>query len=267
MRLRFLGCHHTETAETRLSSLMVDQDLVIDAGAITSTLTTDEQSQIRALLLTHQHLDHIRDVPTLALGGISSGATLPIFSATETLKSVKQHLLNGSVYPDFTQIPTVEEPRLRLIPLEPDKEVEVCGKMVTPVSTVHTEGSVGYHIQSQAGASFFYSGDTNGEGLADVLDAMSPDLAIVEVTFPNSQEPLAPLTNHMTPSILQQELERFLKGSGRKLPRLIVVHMNTQCEPEILSELQLLADRFDAPITPAREGMVTEVLGPAMTVV
>jgi phosphoribosyl 1,2-cyclic phosphodiesterase len=53
--------------------LMIDQDLVIDAGAITST-QTPEQPRIQALFLTHQHLDHIRDLPTLALGGSGSGA-------------------------------------------------------------------------------------------------------------------------------------------------------------------------------------------------
>ena len=75
MKVRFLGCHHSETAKTRLSSLMVDQALVIDAGAITSTSTADAQSQIKALILTHQHLDHIRDVPILASGCFSSGDT------------------------------------------------------------------------------------------------------------------------------------------------------------------------------------------------
>ena len=40
--------------------LMIDQDLVIDAGAITPTQTPEQP---------HQHLDHIRGLPTLALGG------------------------------------------------------------------------------------------------------------------------------------------------------------------------------------------------------
>ena len=42
--------------------LMIDQELVIGAGVITSTLTPDEQPRIQALVLTHQYLDHIRDV-------------------------------------------------------------------------------------------------------------------------------------------------------------------------------------------------------------
>ncbi len=105
MQIRFLGCHHTETSNTRLSSLLVDKELVIDAGAITSILTAGEQSQIKAVLLTHQHLDHVRDVPTLALNGFGSEVTLQVSATPETLKSVKGHLMDGRIYPDFTQYP------------------------------------------------------------------------------------------------------------------------------------------------------------------
>ncbi len=258
MQIRFLGCHHTETAQTRLSSLMVDQDLVIDAGAITSTLTPYEQSQVRALLLTHQHLDHIRDVPTLALGGLDSGDTLPVFATKETLESLSRHLLNGSVYPDFTQIPSPVEPRIRLSPLEPDEEREICGRLITPVPVVHTEGSVGYHVRSEGRGSFFYTGDTNGEGLADIWKRMNPDLVIVEVTFPSSQKTLARLTNHLTPELLEIEIER-LREAGGKIPRLIATHMNTQVEAEIHKELRLLADKLGMSIIPANEGLVVQV--------
>ena len=258
MQIRFLGCHHTETAQTRLSSLMVDQDLVIDAGAITSTLTPDEQSRIQALLLTHQHLDHIRDVPTLALGRLGSGNTLPVFATRKTLKSLSRHLLNGSLYPDFTQIPSSEEPRIRLTPLEPNEEREICGRSVIPVPVVHTAGSVGFQVASPGGKSFFYTGDTNGEGLASIWERMNPDLVIVEVTFPSSQESHARLTNHLTPELLGIEIER-LRGAGGKIPRLIATHMNTQVEGEIQEDLRLLAEKLEVPIMPAFEGLVVEV--------
>ena len=109
MQIRFLGCHHTETSNTRLSSLLVDKELVIDAGAITSTLTAEEQSRVKAVLLTHHHLDHVRDVPTLALNRFGSGNTLPVFATCQTLGTVKDNLLNGRIYPDFTLIPSPEE--------------------------------------------------------------------------------------------------------------------------------------------------------------
>ncbi|UCH43884.1 MAG: MBL fold metallo-hydrolase [Dehalococcoidales bacterium] len=46
---------------------MVDNILALDAGAITSSLSLADQQKIQAILLTHQHYDHIRDIPTVAM--------------------------------------------------------------------------------------------------------------------------------------------------------------------------------------------------------
>lgn len=258
MQIRFLGCHHTETSKTRLSSLLVDGVLALDAGAITSTLTSEEQSQIEVVLITHHHYDHVRDLPTLALGGYGTGVTLPIFGTPETLDHLQRHLLDGSLYPDFTRLPTAEQPRLRLIPLKPREEQELCGLKITPIPVAHSVPAVGYHVRSLQGRSFFHTGDTDGEGLAETFRATSPDLVIVETTFPNSQEPLATLTHHMTPSILERELHS-LQLNGGTVPRIIAVHMNAQAEEEIVEELAQSASRLGISITVAHEGMITEV--------
>ncbi len=258
MQIRFLGCHHTETSNTRLSSLLVDKELVIDAGAITSTLTAEEQSRIKAVLLTHQHLDHVRDVPTLALNGFGSGETLRVFATPETLKSVKGHLLDGTIYPDFTQIPSAEAPRIQLVPLKPQEEREVCGYRVTPVPVIHCEGSIGYLLRSRAGKALFYTGDTNGEGLTSIWQELKPDPVIVEVTFPDSQESLARLTNHLTPQMLAMEITT-LQESGGGMPRFFVTHMNTPLEAEIQEELHILSKSLDVSITMANEELVIEL--------
>ncbi len=83
-------------------------------------------------------------------------------------------------------------------------------------------------------------------------------MVIVEVTFPNSQESHARLTNHLTPELLGIEIER-LRGAGGKIPRLVATHMNTRVEGEIQEELRLLADKLKVSIFPAFEGLVVEV--------
>ena len=172
MRIQLLGCHHTETATTRLSTLLVDQELALDAGAITSTLTSEEQRRIRAVLITHHHYDHVRDLLSLALGGYEDGMTISVFSSAETLDKLRRHFLDGSLYPDFTQIPTLESPRLRLIALEAWREHEICGLKATPIPMPHTVPAVGYHITALSGRGFFYTGDTGG-GLYDVWGRMA----------------------------------------------------------------------------------------------
>ena len=66
MQLRILGCHGGETPKHRTSSFLVGDEVAIDAGAITSSLSLGEQERIRSVLVSHPHMDHIRDLATLA---------------------------------------------------------------------------------------------------------------------------------------------------------------------------------------------------------
>ena len=161
-------------------------------------------------------------------------------------------------YELFTELPSAEEPRLRLIPLQPREEHQVCSLKITLIPVAHSVPAVGFSVSSSNGRSFFYTGDTNGEGLAEIWQATNPDLVIVETTFPDSQEPLARLTHHMTPDLLEQEVCK-LQANNVTIPRIIVVHMHPQAEEEIVGELDQLASRRGVTITVAYEGMVIEV--------
>ena len=232
--------------------------LHFDAGAITSTLTADEQAKIDAVFITHHHLDHIRDIPTLALGGFGSGKELRVYASPETLDQLAAHLLNGEIYPDFTRLPSIADPRLRLVPLAPGKCVEAEGLRVTPIPVRHVTGSVGYHVKSGDDSGFFYTGDTNGDGLANILRTTSPDTLIEEVTFDDSQRELADLTNHMTPKVLESELLQ-VSSTGSRLPRVIATHINPLAERQISKELGLVEQRVGTKIEVAYEGMITHI--------
>jgi ribonuclease BN (tRNA processing enzyme) len=257
MHLRFLGCHHTETVRTRLSSILVNGDVVLDAGAITSTLSAEEQNRIKAVLITHRHYDHIRDLPTLALAGFETGATIQVYAAAETIDALRGNLLDGTMYPNFAEIPSAEQPRLKMVEVQPWREREIGGLLCTPVPMDHAVPAVGYRVVASGGGSFFYTGDTSG-GVAKVWGDLNADLLIVETTFPNAQAEFAELTRHLTPASLERELAN-ISASGLDLPRVIVVHMNTRAEEEIVAELRGVADRTGASITPAYEGMLVEV--------
>ena len=66
MRLRVCGCHGGESRQTELSSFLIDESLALDAGSLTRALTLEEQARIRHVLVTHAHLDHVRDLAFLA---------------------------------------------------------------------------------------------------------------------------------------------------------------------------------------------------------
>ena len=65
MEIRVLGAHMLESRDTRHTCFLIDNVMALDAGSLASALTVSEQAKVAAVLLTHRHFDHIRDLPTL----------------------------------------------------------------------------------------------------------------------------------------------------------------------------------------------------------
>ena len=80
MKIQILGAHNCESQDTRLVSLLIDGVLAIDAGALTSSLSFKAQQKIKAILLTHQHYDHIRDIPALGMNSLLQETTISVYS-------------------------------------------------------------------------------------------------------------------------------------------------------------------------------------------
>ena len=62
MNVKVLGCHGGESKKHRSTSFLVNDRIAIDAGAIAGRLSLDEQSRIETVLVSHPHLDHVRDL-------------------------------------------------------------------------------------------------------------------------------------------------------------------------------------------------------------
>jgi ribonuclease BN (tRNA processing enzyme) len=99
MKIRFLGAHNCETKDTRLVSLLVDDVLAIDAGGLSSSLSFEAQYKIKAVLLTHQHYDHVRDIPMLAMNLFLGGANTTIYSIPEVFDVLVKNLMDEVIYP------------------------------------------------------------------------------------------------------------------------------------------------------------------------
>jgi len=252
MNIRFLGAHNCERQNQKLVSLLIDNVLAIDAGAITSSLSLEEQKKIKALLLTHQHYDHVRDIPVLGMSLFMGGAATRIYSIPPALDALARHFLSDEIYTDFRQKPE-QNPTLSFTVLEPNKAETIEGYTVLPVPVHHGVPTVGYQVTSGDGRSVFYTGDT-GPGLADCWRQVSPQLLIIEVTSSERYADWAGSSGHLAPSLLKQELASFKKVNGY-LPPVVTVHMNPDLEEEIAAELAAVAKELDCSITLAYEGM------------
>ena len=74
MDLRVIGCHGGETPKHRTSAFVVDDRVAIDAGALTSGMELKAQCALEAVLVSHAHLDHVRDLATIADNRNQNGA-------------------------------------------------------------------------------------------------------------------------------------------------------------------------------------------------
>lgn len=258
MKIEVLGAHCLESANTRLTSLLIDDILALDAGGLTSGLTFEAQRNLRAVLLTHRHFDHVRDVVLVGYytylvldQGVTD--TKSVYATSDTLDNLLTDLLNGRTFPDFTQpLPSGKQP-LRFYPLEPCKPETIGEYTVLALPVKHSVPTVGYAITSKEGRNLFYTGDT-GPGISHCWEHISPDLLITEITATNALEERMISVGHLTPHLLHQELVEFQQAKGY-LPRVLVIHLPPELEEQIREEVGQVAVELGADIDLGYEGM------------
>jgi ribonuclease BN (tRNA processing enzyme) len=256
VKLEILGAHNCESCNSKMISLLVDDCLAIDAGSLSSSLSFESQQKLKAVLLTHNHYDHIRDIPALAINLYSLRKTIDVYATGTTRRAIMENLLNDDIYPDFTKMPE-GEPAIRFLDVEPYGESILGDYRILAVPVNHGSMAVGYQVTSSAGRRLFFAADT-GLGLESCWDKVSPDLLVIEVTFPNRLGQLAEKSRHLTPAMLGKELGLFKKMKGY-LPSILIVHMDPKLEDEIRAEIELVSRNLGAPLVLAHEGMKAEV--------
>lgn len=255
MEIRLLGAHNTETSTTRHVSLLVDGVLALDAGGINGALSLAEQDRLQALLITHRHFDHMKDVPTLGLNTLNT-STIDLFAPPSAIDALTSHLMNGVIWGRLWEMPSPEQPSYRLHAVEDGATFQAAGYQVQALPMPHSVPAAGYLVAS-GGRSFFYTGDT-GPGCGQVWSSFRADLLVVETTYPNRLVDLARLVQHLTPALLRDELMYWRAAIGA-LPRVLVAHHNPRCEDEIAAELAEVARELDADIGLGQEGMVVSL--------
>jgi 3',5'-cyclic-nucleotide phosphodiesterase len=235
MELRILGSHNYESRDTRLSSYLVDGVLALDAGSITRALTFDEQLGVKAVLLSHRHFDHTRDLIPLGLLARNSRVTIEVIGFDDTIDFVRTNLLDTRNVPDFTTTPSAEEPAYRFRVVKLHQEFKLLAYSVALVPVPHAVPAAGMQI-SDGDVKLFYAGDA-GPGVAEALKGVSPDVLLTEVTFGNENEAVALQVGHLTPRNLQTVLEQFRADHGY-LPIVVASHIQPQWEGAVRGELK-----------------------------
>ncbi len=222
MKLRILGCSGGIGGNARTTSMLLDHDILVDAGTGVGDLSLSELSLIDHVFITHSHLDHIACIPLL-MDSVGSMRDKPlIVHATEpTLEIIRKHIFNWKIWPDFTQVPNVQQPFMRYQAIQLGNTVELGERRITALPANHVVPAVGFQIDNGA-VSLVFSGDTTtNDALWEKVNQIDNlRYLIVETAFSNADHELAVLSKHFCPSLLAEDLLKLKLD-----PEIYITHL------------------------------------------
>lgn len=242
MRIKVLGCSGGVGPGLRTTSLLVNDELLIDAGTGVCDLSLAQMRRIGDVFLTHSHLDHVAGLAFMADNLFDLiDRPLKVHATVETLGTLREHLFNWKLWPDFSKLPDEQHPLMTWHPVRVGHSDRVNGHTLTAFTVEHTVPCVGYALESKEGT-FVFTGDTYAhDGLWDALNKLSRlDKLMIEIAFTDEDEELAHVSRHFTPKVLGAELKKL-----RHKPKLYLTHHKPGCESDIEKEARQALKGFD----------------------
>ncbi len=234
MRVRVIG-DASSTPGFSLSTFVIDDVLALDAGALGWFDTPERQAQIRDILLTHAHLDHIAGLASFIENVYGLAPTAPRVHAPElVLRTLRDHIFNDHVLPDFVRLSEPPAtPFLELCPIVAEKPYSLGRFHVAAFNLDHTVPTVGYAVNDDKDTIALVT-DTAPVPAAMALLAHVPQLRAVflEASFPSDLAPLAAVTKHHTAG-------QFL-AAAKQLPptvQVFAVHVKPRYVEAITAEI------------------------------
>jgi ribonuclease BN (tRNA processing enzyme) len=246
MKLTVLGCSGSIGAGLRTTSLLIDDDMLIDAGTGAGEMDVDAMSRIDHVFVTHCHLDHVCSIPFLVYAvGHARDAPLTVHGLSETLEALHAFLFNGRIWPDFTALPTAAAPWLRFQPIRTGEPLPFGTRVLTALPACHTVAAAGFRIDSGA-ASLVFTGDTGPcDALWEAVNTIGNlRYVLVEAAFSERDRHLAIASRHLCPSLLAAEIAKL-----RSQPEIFITHLKPYDSGTTMREIeQFMPDRRPATL-------------------
>ena len=215
MNIRVLGCSGSIAAGSRTTAFLLDDDVLIDAGTGVGELSLDELARIEHILISHSHLDHVLSIGLLADSvmrrrSAEGRGPIRVHALPETIAALRAHIFNGVIWPDFTRLPSADEPILKFFTFAVGDVLELGGRRIEVLSAEHTVPAVGFAVLGGTHGAWVFTGDTGpNPALWERLSTLKVAHLVIETAFSDEEEHLARISRHLCPSALGRELRKL----------------------------------------------------------
>lgn len=234
MQVKILGCGGGIGEDMRTTSMLIDDDMLIDAGTGVGDLSLVALQKIDHVFITHTHMDHIAFLPLL-LDTVLGLRKKPIrvYANTQIINILKEHVFNWLIWPNFNLIPKPEAPLLMYQEMNEGDTVCIGEREIAALPANHGVPAVGYQVNSGR-ASLVFTGDTAGcqAFWQRVNQIANLKYLIIETAFSNADAELASVSKHLCPQTLATELESL----GNK-PEIYITHLKPGEGVKIMEEI------------------------------
>ncbi len=238
MKIEVLGCYGNSIGDFKTTSFLIDDSVLLDAGTVTGVLNDERINKIKNIIITHTHLDHIKDLVFLVDELVMMGTyKIELISVKQVLDIISNNLFNNLLWPDFTVIPSYDNAIIKPREIMLNEYTQINDIIIRPILMTHTVYCVGYVIK-KGEKGFMFTSDTGPTKTfwEQAQEEKGIDFIIADVSFPNRMEELARISGHMTLNILIEHLERY----GIENKSIFITHIKPIFLEEIIHELSQL---------------------------
>lgn len=224
------------TKKQHLSCFVIDDRVTIDAGSLAMSTNAIQKKQIRDVILTHAHIDHIAGLP-LFIDDLFAHIVKPleVYASEEVIKILREDIFNWDVYPNFAELENDNGIVMKYCPFEIGKPFTSEHLEIKAVSVNHKVPAVGF-IVTDGKSKFAITGDT--AEMNDFWEVVNKepnlDALFIECAFPNKLSDLAKISHHMTPAKLKKELHKF---EHKNCP-IYAINLKAMYQEEIVKEIK-----------------------------
>jgi ribonuclease BN (tRNA processing enzyme) len=234
MKIRILGGHGGLAKGYFTTSFLIDDTLLVDAGTVADSLSVEDQTCIDHILISHCHLDHIKDLAFLCDNCFGlKDRPFQVYTHATVKSMLKSHLLNDIIWPDFTVLPTQDNPTITINAIPEEKKLVLNDYVIMPVKVKHQYDAMGFIIEKGNVAVLFTLDTGPTERIWEIAKSYKNLKAIfTEVSFPNSLSKVAEISDHHTPQSMKQEITKMPEG----VP-IILTHIKPNYREVIMKEI------------------------------